>query len=168
MAKVLKKHIEYVVSNIVGDEAIPLAWFLKNNENISEIELSEKFGVELNRTRSILYKLHHANLVKSNRQRDKENGWYTYFWSFRPEVVHNLIKDIKTNKIEELKLILDDETNTLRYICGNNCTQMDFEHATNMNYKCPECGEIMKQKRACKDYVKSLKTEIKGLEAELK
>lgn len=168
MAKVLKKHIVYVVSNVIGDEAISLAWFLKKKDNISEIEIAEKMGLELNRTRSMLYKLHHFNLVKSYRKRDKDNGWYTYFWSFRSEIVPVLTNEIKNSKIEKLKFKLEDETNTLKYLCDNKCILVDFEHAINFNYKCPECGDIMKQKKICKEYVNSLKSEIRLLESELK
>ena len=168
MARILKKEIEFVVGQTIGEDAVTLALFLKNKSEISEIEISEKIGLELNRTRSMLYKLHQVNLVKSTRKRDEEKGWYTYYWSFKPEMIPVLIQEIKNTQLDELKNSLSKETGDIRFLCNDNCVLLDFEHALNFNFKCPECGCVMEQRRVSKDYVNSLKTEIKILEKELK
>ena len=168
MTKILKKQVEFVVSHTIGEDAAMLAWFLKNKNDISEIEIAENMGLELNKTRSILYKLHHINLVKSSKKRDEEKGWYTYYWSFRPEMVPIIIQEIKNSQLNELKNKLNKETGAIRFLCKDKCVLLDFEHALNFNFKCPECGCVMEQKKSSDTYIKSLKTEIKTLEKELR
>lgn len=167
MVSILKKNFDFVITNVAGKEVLPLARFLKNRKHVSEFEIAEKIGTEINIARSMLYRLYHVNLVMSTRKRDDEKGWYIYYWSFRPEMIPKISKQIKSNKLIELKDKLYRETNGVYYMCGNNCVVLDFDQSLNFKFKCPECGLVMDQKRDCNDYVNSLKCKIQKLEKEI-
>lgn len=52
-------------------------------------------------------------------------------------------------------------------MCSNACTRLDFESATNFEFKCPECGSLLNQQENLKT-IEYLKSQIKELEKELK
>jgi transcription initiation factor TFIIE subunit alpha len=52
-------------------------------------------------------------------------------------------------------------------MCGNNCIRLNFEQATDFEFKCPECGELLHQDDNAKK-IKELEKEIKKIEKEIK
>ena len=61
--KLSNKIIEEVVSEVAGEDVVPLVKALKNRKNVSEFKLAENIKEEVNRTRNMLYRLYDANLV---------------------------------------------------------------------------------------------------------
>lgn len=167
MVRILKKQLKSVISMVAGEDAVPLAMFLKNKQDVSEFEIAESIGTGINTARSMLYKLHQENLVFSTRRIDEEKGWYIYYWSFRPEMIPKLSRQIKFSKLKELKDKLHKETNCVRFLCSNECVVLEFDHATNFDFRCPECGTVMNYKTNSEKYVNSLKIKIRTLEKEI-
>ena len=167
MVRISKKKFEWVVSKVAGEDVVPLARFLKNKRDVSEFELADEIGAEINITRNMLYRLHQANLVTSIRRKDEEKGWYIYYWSFKAERIPLLVKQIKRSKLRELKDKLNRETNGVLFLCRNECVVLDFDQALNFNFRCPECGLVMNHKENCKEHVNTLRCKIKNLEEEI-
>ena len=61
--RVSNKIIESVVKEVVGEEAVPLVDFLKNNKNVSEFKIAEVIKREVNATRNMLYRLYEIILL---------------------------------------------------------------------------------------------------------
>jgi len=140
-----KKLIEYVVKELVGDEALPFVFYLRGKKNISEFIIAEELDEEIHRTRNILYRLFEHNVVTFNRKKDKIKGWYICYWDFNEKVIPYLAQKIKHDKIHKLNKRLEREKANFFYLCKNACTRMAFEQAIEFNYKCPECGEVMNE-----------------------
>ena len=81
--KLSNKLVEQVVTDVAGEDVIPLIKQLKNKKNVSEFKLAEALELEVNLVRNMLYRLYHANLVSFTRRKDKKKGWYIYYWTFR-------------------------------------------------------------------------------------
>ena len=159
--------IESVVSEVAGEDAIPLVLYLKDKKNISEFKIAESIKREVNETRNMLYRLFDSNLVSFIRKKDKTKGWYIYYWTFNSKRVKYLVKDLKKKKIENLKIRLEREKSSHFFTCINKCIRLDFEQATDFNYKCPECGSLMNQEDN-QEKIKEIEVEIKRYEKELK
>ncbi len=158
--------IEEVVTQIAGEDVIPLVNALKNKKNVSEFKLAEKLEEEINITRNMLYRLYHSNLVSFVRRKDKVKGWYIYYWTFKNKQVKFLIKDLKKQRLEKLKERLTRESDSQFYMCATKCMRLNFDQAIDFNFKCPECGNLMEEHN--NDKTKdNLKEEIKKLEKEL-
>jgi len=164
MSRISKKQFDLVISKIAGEDVVPLANFLKTRKDISEFEIAEKIGAEINSTRNMLYRLDQANLVTSNRKKDEKKGWYIYYWSFRTEMVADLARQIRENKIKKLKEKLDKEVKRVMFLCENECVALDFDQALDFKFMCPECGLIMNHKENGKEYVEAIRCKIKDLE----
>lgn len=163
--KITKKLIEHTVTELVGDEAIPLVHYLKGKTKISEFILAEELDLEIHRTRNLLYKLLEHNIVYFHRKKDKIKGWYICYWDFNHEIIPHLVQKIRKTKIDKLSERLEQEQGGQFYLCRNGCARMGFEKAIESNFKCPECGEIMQMQDNTRT-IEFLQERIKELEAE--
>ena len=118
-------------------------------------------------TRNMLYRLYDSNLVSFIRKKDKKKGWYIYYWTFNTKNIKHILKDIKKKKLERLKERLNREKGVDFYTCGNGCIRLDFEQATDFEFKCPECGSLLNLEDNSKK-IEEIKKEIAKLEKELK
>lgn len=164
--KITPKLIQNIVEEVVGADALPIIQFLKDKKNISEFKIAEKLKLEVNITRNILYRLHDKNLAVYIKKKDRQKGWYISYWTFNPKRVKELTVILKRNKIESLKQRLKKEIQNLNnfYMCRNACTRLDFDTATEFEFKCPECGNLLNQQENQKT-IETLKQKIDEIEA---
>jgi transcription initiation factor TFIIE subunit alpha len=155
-----------VISEVAGEDVLPLVRALKNKKNVSEFNLADTIRQEINTTRNMLYRLYDRNLVSFIRKKDKKKGWYIYYWTFSPARIKEIAHSLKKQKIARLTERLAREQVTKYFICANKCVRLDFDQATEFEYKCPECGEILHQEDNSK-IISDLQKEIVFLEKEL-
>ena len=165
--KLTNKLVEDVVKQAVGEDAMPIVKMLKNKKNVSEFQIADVIKRPINETRNTLYRLYHANLVTSIRKKDKKKGWYIYYWTFNLRRIKYLASSLKRSRLERLNERLTRENHSDFYSCPDKCIRLDFEQATDFNYKCPECGQIM-QIEDNTQKIQEISKEIKQLEQELK
>ncbi len=156
-----------VIKEVVGEDVLPLVRVLKNKKNFSEFKLAETIKKEINIVRNMLYRLYDHNLVTFMRKKDKKKGWYIYYWTFNPKRVKELVRNLKKTKVEKLKERIEREKSTNFFTCANKCIRLDFDQATEFEYKCPECGEILQQEDNTKR-IAELEKELQMLEKELR
>ncbi|MFP4403148.1 MAG: hypothetical protein ACOC3X_03635 [Nanoarchaeota archaeon] len=163
--RLTNKIINETIIEAVGEEALPIVEFLKNKTNISEFIIAEKTGIEVHGVRNILYKLQRFNLATYRRKKDSKKGYYISYWTFFPKRVKDVIEEIRLQKLERLKerLIKEESNKNCFFICRNTCVRLDFEQATNVEYKCPECGALMIQQDNTRT-IDHLKEQIKEIE----
>ena len=166
--KITKKIEEEVLSQVAGSDVMPLVEYLKDKKDVSEFIIAKDMNIEIQTIRNQLYRLMHNNLISSWRKKDKQKGWYIYYWTYNPQHIDFLFWDIKRKRLEKLKERLAREEADFFFMCQDNgCVRLDFEKATEFNYQCPECGGMMVQQdnNRTKD---NLKIQISELEEELK
>jgi len=157
------KLIEETIGEVAGSDVIPLVMYLKNKKNVSEFKLAEHLTQEINTTRNMLYRVLKANLVTFNRKKDKQKGWYIYYWTFNLKRLKYVYDDVKKQKLERYQQRLSREEDGYFFVCPNSCMRVDFEQATGFEFKCPECGDLMLEQDNSK-----LKKELTKKIAELK
>jgi transcription initiation factor TFIIE subunit alpha len=165
--KASDKLLQDVIAEVAGPDVWPLVRSLKNKKNISEFKLADSIKKEINLTRNMLYRLYDHHLVTFIRKKDKKKGWYIYYWTFNPKRIKEIARNLKKTKAERLKERLHREKSTNFFACANKCIRLDFDQATEFEYKCPECGEILQQEDNL-PRIKELEKELQKLEKELK
>ena len=143
--RLTNKVIGEVITEEVGPDVIPLVDQLKKKQNVSEFKLAENIKTDIKETRNMLYRLYKSNLVTFSRKKDKQKGWYIYYWTFNSKNVKYLFMKHKHERLRRLQERVNREKNNLFYICEHKCIRFNFDQGTNFNFKCPECGELMKQ-----------------------
>jgi transcription initiation factor TFIIE subunit alpha len=165
--KISNKLIEEVVTQVSGEDVVPLVNFLKNKKNISEFKLADAIKKEVNTTRNMLYRLHDSNLVSFTRKKDKKKGWYIYYWTFDTKGIKYLYKSLKKKRMDKLKERLEREKLAQFYACEDKCIRLDFDQSMNFGFKCPECGKLLNLEDT-KSILDEVVKELKSIEKELK
>ena len=167
MAFKLTKQLENeIIAEVAGEETIPLVEAIKGKVNVSEFIIATDINLEINKTRRLLYRLYDANLVGFMKKKDKKKGWYVYYWTYHPEKLRFLYLKLKREKLDNLKERLKREREDYFFTCVNRCMRVDFDRATEFEFKCPECGELMFQENNNEKIVQ-IKEDINNLEKEI-
>ncbi len=137
-----------------------------------EQEPDETEDVEINRialkeVRKSLYKLNERSLARYRRVRDKETGYFVYYWSPIWERIRDLIISRRKQTIKRLKQRLDYEQRNLLYVCEEGHTPVTFSDAFEFGFICNVCGQELAQKEN-EVTISSLKKKIAELERVLK
>lgn len=149
-----------ITNEIIGDEATQVVEFLYSNPGASEFDISESIGFTVSQIRSILYDLKAKNLIDFDRRKDKEKGWYLYYWKVLPQNFEKVYMAEKKNKLEQFKERLDNEETSIFYICPQFCKRLSFEDALENNFTCPVCGSLMNEENKTRK-IEILKRNIK-------
>ena len=160
------KKIHEVISQVVGDEAIPIIQFLKDRKNVSEFKIADKVKYDMQKTRNLLYRLNSHNVATYIRKKDKKKGWYISYWTFNRKSVKDLIDSLKKDRLSKLKERLNKEEKSKGsfYICSKACARLDFDQATQFGFKCPECGSLLNMQDNSKT-IENIKNRIKEIKA---
>ncbi|RME31824.1 hypothetical protein D6789_01495 [Candidatus Woesearchaeota archaeon] len=167
LTKPTKKLTAEVITELVGEHALPIIEFLRGKTRISEFIIAEELGLEINETRHILYKLLEHNIVSFIRKKDRIKGWYICYWDLNERIVPHLKRKMDEEKLEKMQQRLAAETAQQFYLCPNACVRMDFDEGMEQNFTCPECGNILQQQDNTRT-VEFLKDRISELQAALK
>ncbi len=143
--RLTKKKIKEILLVILGEEGLPLLKELYGKENVSEFDLAKKANLDIKVVRKMLYLLYNQNVVGFVRKKDKEKGWYIYYWTILPESVKFIYYKRKRLLLEKLEVRLKEEKKELFFLCPNNCARLNFDDATDLEFHCPECGELLGQ-----------------------
>ncbi|MFW5991534.1 MAG: hypothetical protein ACOCZ6_01595 [Nanoarchaeota archaeon] len=164
--RLTNKLINETIIEAVGEEALPIVEFLKTRKNISEFIIAEKTGIEIHAVRNILYRMQRHNLATYKRKKDSKKGYYISYWTFYPKRVKELVSEMRKTKLEKLKERLEREeaNKNCFFICQHTCARLDFEKATNLEFKCPECGSLLIQQDNSRT-INHLREQIKEIES---
>ena len=165
--RLTKKKIIDILTPILGGDGLPLIEELIGKENISEFDLATKTKKDIKVVRKMLYLLYNNNLVGFTRKKDKQKGWYVYYWTLLPESVRFSYFKARSERLEQIKSELAEENKELFFTCPNKCVRLNFDQGMDFEFHCPECGELISQDSDEKK-VPLLKQEISQIEEELK
>lgn len=157
---------EELVREIAGPESLRLLRLMYNKENINEFELAEHLKVNINQARHSLYQLQKYNLISSTRKKDKEKGWYVYYWTFNNKNARELLLDLKEKRLNSLKDELHREKSGEYIICPEGCVTLSTAEAMEVNFRCPICEEMLEYRKD-ENLIKEKEKEIVDLEKEL-
>lgn len=135
--------INWVVKQIAGEDAIELVLFILNNPDLSEFKVVERLELNIKELRNIIYNLMDYDLLKWRRKKDRQKGWYIYYWTIKQENFPFLYKKLKLERLNKLEGRLNEEKNNQFFVCPNLCLRASYEKAMDVDFSCPECGSIL-------------------------
>ncbi|HLC51917.1 MAG TPA: hypothetical protein VJI98_01590 [Candidatus Nanoarchaeia archaeon] len=164
--RLTQNKIEEILVNLLGEEGRSLIRYLGGRENVSEFDLANKTKKDIKLIRKMLYILYNHNLVGFTRKKDKQKGWYIYYWTLIPESIKFNYYKMKQELLDRLKSQLDVEKKELFFVCPQNCVRLNFDQAIDFEFHCPECGELITQDDS-EGKIKELKKKVIEVEIEL-
>jgi transcription initiation factor TFIIE subunit alpha len=139
----------------------------KKRGNVTEEEIAGEIGISKNMTRKLLYKLHDLNIVAYRRIRDRETGWYHYYWRINWENLPLTLINRKREVIKKLreKLRQEEESQGV-YKCPKCGAEYSFDKAFENEFRCSKCGEELvyiergKYREILREYIRKLEEEL--------
>ena len=142
--KLSNKAIEILVTEIAGKDTLDLVFLIKNKQHVSEFKIADKMKISVNQVRNMLYKLIDYNMVSFIRKKDKKKGWYIYYWTFNEARALEIFDRLLNLKIEKLNKMMELEQKEQYYSCQEDKLRFNQVEAMEQEFKCPECGQILK------------------------
>ena|SRR3989344_3418403 len=167
LVRLTEQAIQQLIERHCGREVLPLVDVIKGRHGVSETFLMQKLKADINTVRNLLYKLHREHLVSFTRERDKKRGWYLYYWSLNEDRIRFLIRKNALTRMEQLNEILQHEGSTEFYACPAGCVRLDFDTASELLFRCPECGTMMEHSEK-ENAISRIKRDIEKLAVQVK
>ncbi len=142
--KLSTKAIEILVTEIAGKDTLALVVLIKNKQHVSEFKIADKMKISVNQVRNMLYKLIDYNMVSFIRKKDKKKGWYIYYWTFNEARALEIFDRLLNLKIDKLNKMTELEQKEQYYSCQEDKLRFNQVEAMEHEFKCPECGQILK------------------------
>ena len=165
--RLTQNKIEEITLPILGEEGLPLINQLYGKENVSEFDLAKDTKLDIKVVRKMLYLLYNNNLVSFNRKKDKEKGWYIYYWILIPDNVRFIYFKRKREQLIRLNEKLEAEEKELFFICPKECVRLTFDQGMDFEFHCPECGDLLNQDESNIKNISKINNRIKQLEDDL-
>ena len=131
--------IQKYLHELVGPKGMPVAATPPDGE-VTDEELAEELGLELNDVRRALFILYENDLAAYRRVRDEDSGWLTYLWTFEYEKIPGNLKDEMERLVAAIEERSDYERAHEFYLCEVCSIRFEFGEAMDFGFECPECG----------------------------
>jgi transcription initiation factor TFIIE subunit alpha len=130
--------IQKYLHELVGPAGMPVAAAPPDGE-VTDEELAEELGLELNDVRRALFILYENDLASYRRLRDEDSGWLTYLWTFEYENVPDKLEEEMYRLHDALEERRQYEADNEFYICPEENIRFEFDEAMEFNFDCPRC-----------------------------
>ncbi|MDR9382445.1 MAG: transcription factor E [Natronomonas sp.] len=157
--------IQKYLHELVGPTGMPVAAAPPDGE-VTDEELAEELGLELNDVRRALFILYENDLASYRRLRDEDSGWLTYLWTFEYDSIPEQLESEMHRLLDALNERKQYERDNEFYLCGQCQLRFEFGEAMEFGFECPQCGsqlETMENSRL----VDAMERRIEELREEL-
>ncbi len=165
--RLTRKKTEDIIKEILGEEGLPLVRELYGKENVSEFDLSSRTKKDIKIIRRMLYNLYNQNVVGFTRKKDKEKGWYIYYWTLLSDNLRFYFYKKKRERQQSLREQLQQEHKELFFVCPVKCVRLNFDQAMDFEFHCPECGKLTVQDSSF-ERIQAIEKEMQEIGEELK
>jgi transcription initiation factor TFIIE subunit alpha len=134
--------IQKYLHELVGPRGMPVAAAPADGE-VTDEELAEELGLELNDVRRTLFILYENDLASYRRVRDEDSGWLTYLWTFEYEGIPENLQTEMRRLLEGLENRRGYERDHQFYLCDVCNVRYEFAEAMERGFECSECGSAL-------------------------
>jgi transcription initiation factor TFIIE subunit alpha len=162
------KLVEDTIYAVAGETGVKIVNFLGEQKNVSEFIIADNLKLDMQTVRNTLYKMHTLNVATYIRKKDRQKGWYISYWTFNKARIKEVVVHMKKIQLENLRerLHKEEQSKGVFYICPKACARLDFDQATEFEFKCPECGSLLNQQENSRT-IEHLKEKIHELECSM-
>lgn len=132
-----------MVDDVAGPDVTSVTIVLLSHKGeLTDELISDELNMKLNQVRKALYKLHDLELATFRRIRDKETGWFIFYWKLHPEKIINLVSSKQKNVLHKIQTRLQFEEGNMFFSCGTSgCHRVTFQTAMEQDFICLDCEQ---------------------------
>ncbi|MBU1197238.1 hypothetical protein KJ765_01870 [Candidatus Micrarchaeota archaeon] len=130
-------HLDEFVSESIGEKGLSVLHSVGDGATDEIIE--ESTQLKIAEIRSILNHLHSYGFVDYTREKNMQNGWFTYTWKLNLDRAMRNFLMMKRKECDTLRETLSTEECSAIYSCRKGCSRFSFEPALDRRFKCDTC-----------------------------
>lgn len=134
---------------------------LQKFDSLDEKEIAEKLGRDIKFIRSYLYTLQSKGLLTYEKVREDNLDWFRFVWRVDPLCIERIERRKKQIRENILNDLLDLRIRS--HSCKKKCIRMNQEEALELNFKCPNCGDVIVELNL-EEEERIYREKLKGLE----
>ena len=164
--------IQKYLHELVGPKGMPVAAAPPDGE-VTDEELAEELGLELNDVRRALFILYENDLATYRRLRDEDSGWLTYLWTFQYDNIPEQLEEEMYRLLDGLEERYQYEMENEFYLSEEAGIRFEFGEAMEFGFQCPETGaelqpmENTRLVEAMEERIEALRDELNVEETEI-
>ena len=108
-------------------------------EGATDEVIEQSTSLKIAEIRSILNHLHSYGFVEYTREKNMQNGWFTYTWKVNADRAMQNFLMLKRKEYDRLRSAVSSEEGASIYSCRKGCTRLEFERAFENKFKCGAC-----------------------------
>lgn len=129
------------IETMIGPSARKVfKYLIESGEEASDDAIANALEMKVNDVRRALYALSEHGFVSYRRVRDKNSGWFIYYWRINVEDINTILLVRKKEILRKLKERLEYEESNSFYYCPVDGSRYTFEEAFENGFVCPRCG----------------------------
>lgn len=136
------KYLHEFVLESIGNKGVDI--LLSMGEGATDEIIEQKTKLKIAEIRSILNHLHSYGFVEYTREKNMQNGWFTYTWKMNTDRALTNFLMIKKKEADRLKSSITSEEGAVFYKCKKGCQKCSFDYALESRFKCPTCNTDLK------------------------
>jgi transcription initiation factor TFIIE subunit alpha len=137
------EHLEAFIKEIAGKDGMRIIETI-GDEGCTDEAIEQKTEIKIAEVRCLLNHLHSYGVVEYKREKNLQNGWFTYTWNLNRERALSNYLARKKKEYDELRARIAYAENTCVYKCRKGCVRCEFDDAMENQFRCPKCKGMLR------------------------
>ncbi|MFA6329575.1 MAG: hypothetical protein WCX64_02725 [Candidatus Micrarchaeia archaeon] len=156
------EHLEAFIKEIAGKEGLRIIETI-GDEGCTDEAIEQKTSIKIAEVRCLLNHLHSYGVVEYRREKNMQNGWFTYTWNLNRERALSNYLSMKKREYDDLRARVAYAENACVYKCRKGCVRCEFDDAMENQFRCPKCKGMLRYENSEVD-TKKIVDRIKTME----
>jgi len=114
------------------------------DDGCTDEAIEQKTSIKIAEVRCILNHLHSYGVVEYRREKNMQNGWFTYTWNLNRERALSNYLSMKKREYDDLRARVAYAENACVYKCRKGCVRCEFDDAMENQFRCPKCRGMLR------------------------
>lgn len=123
-----------------GEDELTILEHLVDEGPTTDTVLAEELDTKTSTIRRALYRLYEDRIADYRENRDPENGWLTFVWSYTPDQAERELEQARQEAAEEIREEIQELEENEIFVCPKSHVRLEFARAMDLEFRCPECG----------------------------
>ncbi|MFA5246755.1 MAG: hypothetical protein WC408_02580 [Candidatus Micrarchaeia archaeon] len=137
------EHLEAFIKEIAGKDGMRIIETI-GDDGCTDEAIEQKTEIKIAEVRCILNHLHSYGVVEYKREKNLQNGWFTYTWNLNRERAMSNYLSMKKREYDDLRARVAYAENTCIYKCRKGCVRCEFDDAMENQFRCPKCKGMLR------------------------
>ena len=155
--------VRETVEEEIGEEGLVILEHLAELGPTTDTVLAEELDAQTSTIRRNLYQLYEERIADYRENRDPENGWLTFVWSFTPREAKRELEEAREAAVEEIREEIERVKESQLFVCPDEHVRLEFAEAMDLEFHCPRCG-VSVEREDTSERLADLREQLEALE----